>query len=149
MAEYKQLRGNCTLHSASRNRDTLIGGKFYRRPLFVQPSTVTYFSWQILTQSSGKQRRFQCSVIPSSRMSCHRSWKPFNLLELKINWNYIKGSVRTPQYTHTVWTVENSQLMLYREIISILRTMQIKGTLCGHCNFWVLNVVMRQVSTVP
>jgi len=50
--EYKQLWGKCTLHAASRTRETLIGGKFYRRPLFVQPSTVTYFSWQTRTRGS-------------------------------------------------------------------------------------------------
>ena len=33
--EYKQLWGKCTLHAASRTCETLIGGKFYRRPLFV------------------------------------------------------------------------------------------------------------------
>jgi len=52
MQEYKQLWGKCTLHAASTTRETLIGGKFYRRPLFVQHSTVTYFSWQTRTRGS-------------------------------------------------------------------------------------------------
>jgi hypothetical protein len=56
--EYKQLWGKYTLHSASRTRETLIGGKFYRRLLFVQPSTVTYFSWQTRTRGLGKQSGF-------------------------------------------------------------------------------------------
>jgi len=50
--ENKQLRGKCTVHAASRTRETLIGGKFYCRPLFVQPSTMTYFSWQTRTRGS-------------------------------------------------------------------------------------------------
>ena len=53
--QYKQLWGKCTLHLASRTRETLIGGKFYHRPLFVQPATVTHFSRQIRTRRSGKQ----------------------------------------------------------------------------------------------
>jgi hypothetical protein len=34
---------------ASRTYETLTGGKFCSRPLFVQPSPVTYFSWQSVT----------------------------------------------------------------------------------------------------
>lgn len=99
--------GESVLFMQLTTRETLIGGKFYRRPLFVQHSTVTYFSWQTRTRGSeNKAVLVLCdSKQPGVLLQLTKEYSAH--FKMQINVNYITDSIRTPQEKHSVGVINN------------------------------------------
>ena len=67
----------------------------------------------------------------------------FGFLKTELTWitSTVTDPVRTAQWTHSVWDIKTSQLMLYREIMAVCSEIHTKhiNTVCGQ-NVELLNV---------